>query len=182
MFLLARAPELRTGVPLTAWSGTWSTIGTRASPVPIAKSPSVKSTGTTGNPLSSARTATPRSGARFRQKIGPLFFKTSFRCAGVASSRKTTDASVPNSSWIADGNVAWVASMFRRNQRKMFRRNQSAATETALKLVLTGGPFKLATPHPSLGICEAPAEAANARNEERIPHKHPPLVPLRSQW
>jgi hypothetical protein len=114
--------------------------------------PSVKSTGTTDNPLSSARTATPRSGARFRQKIGPLFFKTSFRCAGVASSRKTTGASVPNSSWIADGNVAWVASMFRRNQWRMFRRNQSAATETALKLVLTGGPFKLAAPHPSLGM------------------------------
>jgi hypothetical protein len=57
------------------------------------KSPSVKSTGTTGNPLSSARTATPRSGARFRQKIGPLVFKISFRSAGVASSRKTTGAS-----------------------------------------------------------------------------------------
>jgi hypothetical protein len=127
------------------------------------------------------RTATPRSGARFRRKIGPLFFKTSFRCAGVASSRKTTGVSVPNSSWMADGNVAWVASMFRRNQRRMFRRNQSAATETALKLVLTGSPFKLATPHPSLGICEAPAETANARNEESIPHKHPTLVPLRSQ-
>jgi hypothetical protein len=59
-----------------------STIGTRARPVPIARSPSMKSTGMTANPLFLARTATPRSGAKFRRKICPPFFRISFLCAG----------------------------------------------------------------------------------------------------
>jgi len=50
-----------------------STIATRARPVPIARSPPMKSTGMTGNPLFLARTATPRSGAKFRRKICPPF-------------------------------------------------------------------------------------------------------------
>ena len=110
----------------------------------------MKSTGMTANPLFLARTATPRSGAKFRRKICPPFFRISFQCAGIASSRKTTGVSIPNGWWIADGNVGWVASMFPRNPRRIFRRNQPAATKRALKVALGATPFELPKPHQSL--------------------------------
>jgi len=161
-----------------AWSGTWSTIGTRARPVPIARSPSMKSTGMTGNPLFLARTATPRSGAKFRRKICPPFFRISFQCAGIASSRKTTGVSILNGWWIADGNVGWVASMFARNPRRIFRRNQPAATKRALKVALGATPFKPPNPvigHPLTLRCK------HTSQRKQPTQKHPALVPLRSQ-
>jgi hypothetical protein len=112
--------------------------------------PSRKPAGMTGNPVFLTRTATPRSGAKFRRKICPPFFRISFQCAGIASSRKTAGASIPNGWWIAHGNVGWVASMFPRNPRRIFRRDQPAATKRALNVALGATPFKLPKPHQSL--------------------------------
>jgi hypothetical protein len=55
--------------------------------------PSMKPTGMTGNLVFLTRTAT---GAKFRRKICPPFFRISFQCAGIVSSRKTAGASFPN--------------------------------------------------------------------------------------
>jgi hypothetical protein len=38
-------------------------------------------------------------------EICPPFFRIFFPCAGIASSWKTTDVSIPNGWWIADGNA-----------------------------------------------------------------------------
>jgi hypothetical protein len=140
--------------------------------------PSMKPTGMTGNPVFLTRTATPRSGAKFRRKICPPFFRISFQCAGIASSRKTAGASIPNGWWIADGNAGeWrVCSQ---GTRGIFRRNQPAATKRALNA-------RLARPHLSCRSLTNHRSHANLRckhpsQRNQPTKKHPALVPPRSR-